>query len=130
MASNQDWIPHGVKEFDDFQKTFIDLTETNETDWGLDHDKRVALKALGTTYSDYYTISKNAASASQLDYENTHNARILYIKGIRVFTKEEIRYILDVTKATAIRTFITPRLIAGLRNYFPSGFSHILSFEL
>src|ERR1035437_1661940 len=86
-----DWIPAGVKEFDDFQKIFSDGVHTNVLTWHIAPTKEATLAGLRGTYDGFYLISKNPATANPTDYDNTDEARIPYKKYIRVITKQEIK---------------------------------------
>jgi hypothetical protein len=91
MASGKDWIPKGVKEFDDFQTTFCLGVNTNVVSWHITTSKNTTLQELNVIYADFYAISKEKATAKPIDYDNTDEARVNLKANIRLITKQEIK---------------------------------------
>ena len=90
-GGNKDWIPEGVKEFDDFQKIYCLGVSTNVSGWHITTSKNTVLQNLHDTYDEFYAISKLTTTASKDDYDNTDAARKALKTCIRNLTRQEIK---------------------------------------
>ena len=91
MARSKDWIPGKNKDFNEFSDTFCTEAKANQLGWVLDSGNVKAMMNLQTSYVGYYAVTAVKKGFTELDTENTRDAKKLLKAAIRKMGIDEMK---------------------------------------